>query len=349
MVTLTSTTKKSVFIVLLLVASFVLGIIFDRSNIRLLRPQPLATVDHQIRQSTFVTSSYQFIDPLIGCDESEKKSSIEFAPLKEKINNFINSQISTAQIDSASVYFDKRDGSWLSINPNEKYFPASLMKVPTMIAVLKVAESDGALLTKKIVYDGSFDLNAIEHFKPAKNLVPHQAYTVDDLLFRMIGYSDNNAVPLLVNSIDTKILNEVFTDLGITIPQEENATLTDYITVKQYASFFRVLYNATYLNREMSEKALYLLSQPDFPAGIMAGMPAGTKFVDKFGERNFGDNPNDLTSQKELHDCGIVYYPDHPYLLCIMTKGTDFEKLANAIKNISKIVYDYNSATAQAK
>lgn len=340
-----STTKKTSFFALpLLVASFILGIFFDRLGLAISNKQLSPGDINQIRQSDLSTPTYSFIDPLIACGISEKKSTVEFAPLKNQINELINSQIAKAQINTASVYFDKRDGSWLSINPNEKYFPASLMKVPTMIAVLKVAESNPGLLNKKIVYDGSFDLNAIEHFKPSKTMVPNQAYTVDDLLFRMIGYSDNNAVLLLVDSIDSKILNEVFTDLGVTIPQGENATLTDYITVKQYASFFRVLHNATYLNRKMSEKALYLLSQPDFPKGIMAGIPTGTKFVDKFGERNFSDNPDDQASSKELHDCGIVYYPEHPYLLCIMTKGTNFESLTNTIKSISQIVYNYIAA-----
>jgi len=27
----------------------------------------------------------------------------------------------------------------------------------------------------------------------------------------------------------------------------------------------------------------------------------------------------------QLHDCGIVYYPETPYLLCVMTKGWNFE------------------------
>lgn len=302
---------------------------------------PKKGVLRKIRQSSLTTSTYQFIDPLIACNVSEKKSAIEFIPLKTKINELINNKISAKQISTVSVYFDKRDGNWFSINPNEKFFPASLMKVPTMIAFLKLAETHPEVLSKKILFDGSLDLNKIEYFKPTKVLEPHHYYTVDDLLFRMIAFSDNNAIPLLVENIDNKTLNEVYTDLGITIPQGENTTLEDYLTVKQYATFFRVLHNSTYLNREMSEKALTLLSQVDFPRGIAAGLPANIGFANKFGERNFSETNDERASQKELHDCGIVYYPNHPYLLCVMTKGTNFEYLTDTLKDISKLVYGY--------
>jgi hypothetical protein len=53
----------------------------------------------------------------------------------------------------------------------------------------------------------------------------------------------------------------------------------------------------------------------------------------KFGERIMGDS-------FQLHDCGIVYYPDNPYLLCVMTKGHDFYKQQTAIQIISKFIYN---------
>jgi hypothetical protein len=42
---------------------------------------------------------------------------------------------------------------------------------------------------------------------------------------------------------------------------------------------------------------------------------------------------------QHFHDCGIVYYPKHPYLLCVMTQGQDPETLENAIAEISKFTY----------
>lgn len=159
------------------------------------------------------------------------------------------------------------------------------------------------------------------------------------MLERMIVESDNNAFALLYQNINEKELKEVYTDLGLSIPENEKENLTDFMSVKAYASFFRVLYNSSYLNREMSEKALEWLTRSTFSLGLRAGVPETIPIAKKFGERNFSDDTFDPNSLKEIHDCGIVYYPDHPYLLCVMTKGKDYEKLASVIKDISKIVF----------
>lgn len=312
--------------------------------------RPVRPSFKQVREQTpDGEKKYNYINPLLTCELAEPKETGPFLKLKTVLDDLISRKIQDATLTTASVYFDTRDGRWMGINTGEKYFPASLMKVPAMIAVLKTAESNPAVLAKSATHGGGTDLNAIEYFKPAKTLSPGSSYTVDQLLEYLVAYSDNNAVVPLLQSISDQQLDEVFTDLGIEIPADAHNTLSDFITVKQYANFFRVLYNATYLNREMSEKALGYLSKPDFPQGIEAGVPKDVVVAQKFGERNFGDKAHDLTSPKELHDCGVIYYPDRPYLLCIMTKGHDFEKLAQTISDISKAVYTEISTEIQKK
>jgi hypothetical protein len=48
----------------------------------------------------------------------------------------------------------------------------------------------------------------------------------------------------------------------------------------------------------------------------------------------------------ELHDCGIVYLNNNPYIITVMTRGTDMEKLAEAVATISKMTYENLSAPA---
>jgi hypothetical protein len=85
----------------------------------------------------------------------------------------------------------------------------------------------------------------------------------------------------------------------------------------------------------MSEKALDSLSKTDFQSGLVKGVPQAVTVAHKFGEHS-----DETTQNKQLHDCGIVYYPKHPYLLCVMSKGKNFEYLDNAIAAISQIVYE---------
>ena len=105
------------------------------------------------------------------------------------------------------------------------------------------------------------------------------------------------------------------------------------MTVKTYASFFRILYNGTYLTQRDSEHLLSLLSQSSFTQGLIAGLPTDMVVAHKFGEASLPDGTH------QLHDCGIVYKPNQPYLICVMTKGTNFNTLAGVISHISKTVY----------
>jgi beta-lactamase class A len=301
----------------------------------------------QLRQTMLNQSPYTFIDPLLSCSIAEQKASIAFAPLKIKVDSVIQQKLQNNKASRISVYFDTRDGQWLGINANEKYYPGSLMKVPTLITILKIAESEPELLSKKVLFPKkSPNYNAAQHFKPTHSMVPGQYYTIEDLLFRTIAYSDNNSVPLLTGNVNPETLEEIYTDLGIHLPSSPDVINEDFMTVKDYARFFKFLYNASYLNRDMSEKALTFLSKTDFKEGLTAGTPASTIIAQKFGEHYLPDPTGRTNPPHELHDCGIVYHPNRPYLLCIMTKGNDYEGLKESIKDISKEVYQFIQHTS---
>jgi hypothetical protein len=46
-----------------------------------------------------------------------------------------------------------------------------------------------------------------------------------------------------------------------------------------------------------------------------------------------------MGEEVQLHDCGIVYYPKRPYILCVMTRGEKMDVLPKVIKEISTEVY----------
>ncbi|HEX8923420.1 MAG TPA: serine hydrolase, partial [Patescibacteria group bacterium] len=124
--------------------------------------------------------------------------------------------------------------------------------------------------------------------------------------------------------------------MGIDISAAAADPNGDIISVKSYASFFRILFNSSYLDNDMSEKALEILSTSRFKDGLIAGVPNGVAIAHKFGERQYL-----ATGQKQLHDCGIVYpASSRPYLICVMTRGQDFSHMENSIKDISAAIYN---------
>lgn len=292
--------------------------------------------------------NYTYISPLLFCGYSENKEFDEFKPFKDKISAFINEKIAEHPEVHVSVYYRAMDkGHWFGINPDEQYSPASLLKVPLMIANLKFLQEHADILNKRFQYVGGTDYNALEHFQPAVHVEVGKTYSFQQLLEDMIVYSDNNAAIVLNQNLPTNSLDEVYSDLGLHIGKNNDAK-TDFMSAKVYSYFFRALYNASYLNRSLSEYALGLLSKARFANGIAGGIPKNVAVAEKFGERSIQDDKGQ-NQLNELHDCAIIYYPNYPYMLCIMTKGANFDTLSEIIKGVSSTLYDEVDVTYKNK
>ncbi len=294
------------------------------------------------RSSPLRVSGFEFVKPLLVCDTSNQKEYPELKVLNGKLTGYINNEKASGNVDSVSIYFQdfKTDGR-ITINPDEKFHPSSIGKLPVAIALYRVAESYPQVLSEKITYNGKVDYNSGAEIPPKESLKIGETYTINQLIETMIKYSDNNSTAELIKFLGLDTLKLLYNDLQIDIPADAEFSKTnDFIKTRDVSYFFRVLYNSTYLTNELSEKLLRLLSQADYKNGIVAGIPNGVVSSHKFGLETIFDGQNSVKG-RELHDCGIVYHPQNPYLLCIMTKSSssNVSTLENIIKNISSITY----------
>lgn len=277
---------------------------------------------------------YTLISPLLECDSANFEQDTNLNTLKDKVADLTNELRNQKSITHASVYYrDLNNGPWFGIDEKEFFSPASLVKVPIMMAYFKLAESDPTVLTKTLEVQTTLPDN--QNIEPSIRVTPNNKYTVQELINRMIIYSDNEAYELLQGNIDNQNIVQTYTDLGIDINRGFSDPSGNILSVKDYASFFRILYNASYLDKKYSQAALELLSKVEYKNGLVKGIndPKVT-IAHKFGERAYTD-----TQEKQLHDCGIVYNPHKPFLVCIMTRGTNFDKLSSAINQISSLIY----------
>ena len=283
------------------------------------------------------TSNFRYLNPRLSCSTRYPIAKHEYLEFKNNLVSYIEAQKEQDLAISVSVYFrDLFNGPTFGIDEEKDFIPASLLKIPVLITYLKLSESDSTLLQKELVYKQIKKEEELEQFFIPQDMVKEgKAYKIDDLILRMISNSDNSAYDVLFAYLSEKFSNntllETYRELGIIYPQH---TLENTITVKSYASIFRLLYQASYISPELSEKALEMLAKSNFKDGLAAGIPKNIAIAHKFGERQDSSN-----EQKQLHDCGIVYYPNNPYLLCIMTRGKDFQSLLDIIQMISKKVY----------
>ncbi len=277
-------------------------------------------------------SGYRYVSPLLDCQNVGNYVGDELKPFKSKVEKFIKNDESKKWGDNISVYFrDLKNGPSFTIGRAEEFYPASLLKVPEMISVLKETDANPAILKKKILYNNR-DLSSAQNTDVADKLILGKSYTVEELLRRMIIYSDNVSSLLLEDVVNPVYLKETYDDLGIPDPYYLEDQRGYMISAELYSSFFRILYNASYLSKQMSEKALEYLSETDYAKGLVAGVPPGVEVAHKFGLRK-------KEGIKQLHDCGIIYYPNHPYLLCVMTSGSSPEYLDNTVADVSRFIY----------
>ena len=254
--------------------------------------------------------------------------------IDKKLDSYVVAAEATSSIEKISVFYrDLVYGEWVGVNENISYDPASMLKVAHLISILQLAEKDPNVLNLRLPYN----------FSPEgfNTLTPGKSYTIEQLLEAMIVKSDNGAKDALTSYLSSNQILDVFEEFGV-MPQGSGNYV---ISARNYSLFFRVLYNATFLSREMSEKALELLSRTEFDDGLVAGVPPGTTVAHKFGQ--YDVIRNGAHAAIELHDCGIVYQPKgDDYFLCVMTRGKDYNVQAGIIKTISSIVYGARSETA---
>ncbi len=217
-----------------------------------------------------------------------------------------------------------------------------MMKIAILIVCLQTAETDPNFLNKSVHVDlKSKNLNVNQFYPPPQSIVPGNTYTVNDLINYMILDSDNNATYLLEYLLGDDKINGLLKELQL--PDLLKVDSVDFISPQLYSRFYRILYNSSYLSPDVSEQALKFLTEESFSQGLSAGVPKSVDVAQKFGERTSVDQSGNIIS-RELHDCGIVYLPNDPYFLCVMTKGQDFTKLQPIISDVSKMVWDYFSS-----
>jgi len=278
--------------------------------------------------------SYRFINPEVVCDKQPILKKIGYAATQGVLEKFIAEEKAAGRLTEAALYFrDLEDGPVFGVDETADFAPASLLKLPLALVYLTQAERDPEILKEQLSV-AKPQWNFSEYYPPTETIDPAVPHTIEDLIAHMLTYSDNNSYGVLQTHLyDTRqksVMTQTFLELGFIDP----ANISDEtLSVRRYAAIFRALYNISYLNAGLSEKVLGWLAESDFALGLRGDVPESVPIAHKFGERSIDDGV------KQLHDCGIVYYPGNPYVLCVMTRGANFDDLAAVIRRISSVVY----------
>ena len=229
-----------------------------------------------------------------------------------------------------SFYFEYLpDGTSIRVGDDSELVAASLIKLPLVMNLYRAAEL------------GDVDLNKTVAIAPSE---VDDAY--GDLYKKGAGYhltlreaarlaledSDNTAAHVVYDaangllSYDQQSLAQL--DIDQTLQQGQAV-----ISAKSYSSILKSLYFSAYLSKGDSQELLGYLTHSSATNRLTKQLPKDVLVAHKIGVNN--------TAWSES-DCGIVYVPKRPYMICVMVGLPDDQ--ANAfIADISKQVYDYVS------
>ena len=178
--------------------------------------------------------------------------------LEKKLQDFIQEKKYNNETTHVSIYYrNLNNGNWFGINEKELFSPASLMKLPLLLVYLKKIEQDPTIWDKKIIYtQDPMETLYTQNIEPEQTLIDGTEYTIRELIEYMIRYSDNKASVLLEKNIQPEDYKKAFTDNEMLFPEIIDGKFDNNIKVMDYATFFRVLFNASYINKELSNYAL---------------------------------------------------------------------------------------------
>jgi hypothetical protein len=273
--------------------------------------------------------NYQFINPLRQTSVFEKIFPDKLSNIDKLIDNYCSLLKTDKRFQQVSVYFkDLTNDQWYGMKENDLILPVDRCNILLLIAAFNKSEKDLNYLNKTLIYKGLHSTDNI-----ATSLKIGTSYTVDNLIKLIATKSDGGAVKLLETDIGIDSLQSLQKHIGLKSTNNSN-----YISLKEYSSFFRSLYNANLLNRKNSQELLALLSQNEYDKGIRSAALKNIKISHEFTEI---DTLVEYVKGRSfiMYHGGIVYYPGKPYFICIYIKGTNCSEMEKAIFNIAKIVF----------
>lgn len=253
-----------------------------------------------------------------------------FLTTLQPIREYLIDTVEREGPESISIYLEYLNtGANVSINQDLRMLPASLVKVPLAMAVMKKVELGEWELHNELV------LSSQDHDEKWGELYREPVgslFTIDRLLTEMIVNSDNTATRILYRNLSYDEKWDVLSALGL----EELFGTDGKITAKEYTRLFRALYTSSYLRRESSQYLLTLLTRSPYDEYLGQGIPEEVPFAHKIG---------DNVDEEVILDAGIVYVENRPYLIAVAidyaAEGMGRERALELLGDISKRTYEF--------
>ena len=281
------------------------------------------------------SSKYPYLSKRVFI-ENQNDILINFVGLRSVLREYVSTQ--KAKI---GVYFEYLpSGTSIGVNDTREFAQASLVKVPIVMTAYKFIEQGKIDINQKLTIRPEL---IDKKFGDLWRKGAGAQVTVAEAIRLSLVESDNTAAKLLIAALPVGEVDKLFDSLDIPRRSIDNSP---FISPKSYSSIFRSLYLASTISVEHSNAILEHLSRSLFKDQLVAGVSGGNiKIAHKIGEYQPDNNP----SQTFYSDCGIIYVPSRPYMLCVMTEDVSKTKADEYIRTISKLTYEFVTLVNQTQ
>lgn len=212
-------------------------------------------------------------------------------------------------------------GETLSLRGSETYSSASLIKVAVLVALLDEVHAGRMRLDEPLTLvarDRVGGSGILQHLASGHTL------SVEEAARLMIMISDNTATNLILDKLDIRTVWAKMEALGLPHTKIHSKTFRRHTSVAMDSSLkyglgvttpdetvrlFTLLHEGRAVSPAMDSLALEILKGTEDGERLRRWLPPGTTVAHKSG-----------SVDRARSDCGILYGPDTPVALCVMTR-----------------------------
>lgn len=240
------------------------------------------------------------------------------------------------KIEGTVGYYYKNliTGEVVGLRENEEYHPASMIKLPILMAIVKMASEGRVLLSEKIQVKYE---NRVPSCGAFNSFTDEPLVDIETLCKLMIVISDNTAANLLIKRFGAKELAKELRDIGFKKTRVERcfyddemqeAGFNNKIVPKEMGEQLEKLYKKEFINEETSEYILNIMKEQQH-----------TDFIPSFfGNEYVTANKTGGTS-RYTGDEGIIYC-NEPFVYVVISNDTYVAETNIIYAKISKELYE---------
>ena len=239
---------------------------------------------------------------------------------------------------------DLTDGRVLLRNADRVFPAASSIKIAILLELYRQDQEARAGAKGKGKLDDSYTFDPkdlVEDSQIMAGLTPGVTRVTNrDLVQFMVAVSDNAATNVLIDRVGRDNVNATLRGLGLTKTMLRRKMMDigaarrgdeNIATPQEMARLLEMIYKGKALNKELTDELIKRLKTLKNDSYLSYELPAGVELADKPG-----------TLDGVRNDSGIVFAPNRPFAISVMTAYDRDEKTAErAISEVALEAYRY--------